>query len=56
MLSSLIEKSEDNSKEYLNKFAEVYRYMSQNNTMELIPLRQELEFIDSYLQLIKMRF
>lgn len=56
ILSSLIEKGEDDSKEYLNKFAEVYRYMLQNNTMELIPLREELNFIDAYLQLIKMRF
>ena len=56
ILSTLIEKGEENSKEYLNKFAEVYRYMLQNNAMELIPLCDELDFIQSYLQLIKMRF
>lgn len=56
ILSTLIEKGEENSTEYLNKFAEVYRYMLQNNTKELILLSDELEFIQSYLQLIKMRF
>ena len=56
ILSSLIEKGEKDSTEYLNKFAEVYRYMLQNNNKELILLRDELEFIESYLQLIKMRF
>jgi LytS/YehU family sensor histidine kinase len=56
ILSSLIEKGEKNSAEYINKFAEVYRYMLQNNTKELIILSEELEFIHSYLQLIKMRF
>lgn len=56
ILSTLIEKGEENSTEYLNKFAEVYRYMLQNNNKELILLSDELEFIQSYLQLIKMRF
>ena len=56
ILSTLIEKGEKDSTEYLNKFAEVYRYMLQNNTKELILLSDELEFIQSYLQLIKMRF
>lgn len=56
ILSSLLEKGESASQDYLNKFAEVYRYMLQNKSMELIPLRQELEFIDSYMHLIQMRF
>jgi len=56
ILSTLIEKGEKNSTDYINKFAEVYRYMLQNNTKELILLSDELEFIQSYLQLIKMRF
>jgi len=56
ILSTLIEKGEKDSTEYLNKFAEVYRYMLQNNTKELILLSDELEFIQSYLKLIKMRF
>ncbi len=56
ILSTLIEKGEKNSTEYLNKFAEVYRYMLQNNAKELILLSDELEFIQSYLKLIKMRF
>lgn len=56
ILSGLIEKGEERSKDYLNKFAEVYRYMLQNNSMELIPVTQELEFIDSYMHLIKMRY
>ena len=55
-MSTLIDKNKDLSKEYLEKFAEVYRIILQNEVSELITLKKELEFIRSYLYLIKIRF
>ena len=56
ILSSLIDKSTDQSKEFLDRFAEVYRFILQNEGVELVNLRQELDFVDSYLYLLKVRF
>jgi len=56
ILSSLIDIDRESSKKYLTKFAEVYRFMLQTKTSELITLQQELEFIDAYFQLIATRF
>ncbi len=56
ILSSLIDTDKELSKEYLEKFAEVYRIILQNEVSELISLGQELDFIQSYLYLIKIRF
>lgn len=56
ILSTLIDKNKALSKEYLEKFAEVYRIILQNEVSELITLKKELDFIKSYLYLIKIRF
>ena len=56
ILSSLIDKSKEQSKAYLDKFADVYRFILQNENSELIPLSRELEFLESYVYLIKIRF
>lgn len=56
ILASLIDKDKEQSKEFLNKFAEMYRLLLRSKTEDLITLRQELEFIDLYCFLIKTRF
>lgn len=56
ILSSLIDKDTSQSKRFLEKFADVYRNILQNEASELISLKNELEFIDSYLYLISIRF
>ncbi len=56
ILSSLIDIDKEGSKQYLSKFAEVYRFMLQTKSTELISLRQELDFIDAYFHLIATRF
>lgn len=56
ILSSLIDKDKEQSKVFLNKFAEMYRVLLRSKTEDLIPLKQELEFIDLYCFLIKTRF
>ncbi|MDN5212296.1 histidine kinase [Fulvivirgaceae bacterium BMA12] len=56
ILSILIDKDQALSKQYLERFAEVYRIILQNEVSELITLKKELDFIKSYLYLIKIRF
>jgi len=56
ILSSLIDKDREQSKTFLNKFAEMYRQLLRSKTEDLITLRQELDFIELYCFLIKTRF
>ena len=56
VLSSLISKDQKKSQEYLEKFAEVYRIILQSSSEELVPLRQELDFIKAYMYLLHIRF
>jgi len=56
ILSSLIDKDKDLAQAYLEKFAEIYRIILQSNVTEVIPLSKEMEFIDAYIYLIKIRF
>lgn len=56
ILASLIEKDQRKSKEFIQKFAEVYRSLLRSRADDLIPLYDEMAFIQSYIYLIKMRF
>lgn len=56
VLSSLIDKDKNLSKQFLDHFGEVYRAMLRKRSDDLIELSDELDFIDSYFFLIKTRF
>ncbi|MCR9253762.1 MAG: histidine kinase [bacterium] len=56
ILSALIDTDREQSQKFLEKFAEVYRVILKTEKDELIPLSQELEFIESYIYLIDIRF
>lgn len=57
ILSSLIDTDPARSKQFIDKFAEVYRSLLQSKTSEdLISLQEELTFIDAYMYLIRTRF
>lgn len=56
ILSSLIDKGPDHSKPFLTRFAQVYRKMLQSSSEDLVPLEEELDFIDAYVYLLKTRF
>ena len=56
ILSALIDKDTEKSKEFLEKFADVYRFLLQSKGSELVSLQNELQFLDSYVYLIKSRF
>ena len=56
ILSSLMDKDVDLSKEYLDKFAEVYRIILKAEHSDLTLLEEEIKLIDSYVYLLKIRF
>jgi sensor histidine kinase YesM len=56
ILSSLIDKDKQASKVFIDKFAEVYRALLKTASNDLITLSDELNFIQSYIYLIRTRF
>ncbi|MBK8502478.1 MAG: histidine kinase [Saprospiraceae bacterium] len=55
-LSSLIADDSDQAESFLNEMSKVYRYLLQSDTDQLVPLQTELNFLDSYLYLLDVRF
>lgn len=56
VLSSLVYIDQDKAIEFINQFSKVYRYVLDFNNKELTELKDELEFINSYIYLIQIRF
>jgi len=56
VLASLIDKDRNEAQDFLDKFADVYRYVLQYKKEELVPLHTELDFIKAYCHLLKKRF
>mgnify|MGYP001806138915 CR=1 FL=1 len=56
ILASLIEKDKTASKTFIQKFAEVYRSLLRTKSDDLILLSEELDFVDAYMYLIRVRF
>lgn len=55
VLSELILKDQQLGYEYTENFAKVYRYLLSNSKKQLIPLREELKFLEAYLFLLQNR-
>lgn len=56
VLSSLIESDPTRANEFLDKLSELYRYILQTQNVECVPIKDELEFANSYIFLLKARF
>lgn len=56
ILSALIDKDTTRSKQFIEHLAEVYRSLLRKVSDDLIPLPEELAFIDSYIYLLRTRF
>jgi two-component system, LytTR family, sensor kinase len=55
-LSSLVHEDPDKSAEFIRKLSDVYRYVLDNRSKELVTLREEMEFIRSFAFLQGLRF
>lgn len=56
ILDQLIEEDKSQASNFLNKFAEIYRYVLQASDKEMIPIEEELVFAKQYFDLIQHKF
>lgn len=56
VLSGLVLKNNPEANQFIEEFSKVYRYILGNEQKELVALRQELEFVQPYLFLLRKRF
>ena len=55
-LKTLVDESPELAGQYIDHLSQVLRYTLQGNDKQLVTLREEMVFADSYLFLIKMRY
>src|SRR4030095_753385 len=55
-LSHLIENDAEKAKLFNESLADVYRYILQNKSRDLVLLREEINFLHDYFSLLKIRF
>lgn len=56
-LTSLIrKKNDDNTLTYVNKMSDVFRYILQSDKKGLVTLAEELEFVNAFFYMMKVRF
>lgn len=56
VLTNLVYQDADKSARFIKQLSEVYRYVLEVRNKELVPLEEELKFVESYLFLQKIRF
>lgn len=56
VLSTLVYKDADSAARFIEQLSNVYRYLLYNQEQKLVPLQQELDFLSSYIYLLKIRF
>lgn len=55
-LTSLVYEDQKQAAKFIKKLADVYRYVLDNQQKEVVPLRDELQFVNAYIFLQKIRF
>ena len=56
-ISALVrKKDEDHTLEYVNKLSDIFRYILQNDKHALVPLSEELGFIEAFKYVMEVRF
>ncbi|MCK5066957.1 MAG: sensor histidine kinase [Bacteroidales bacterium] len=55
-LATLINTDADRATQFVNKLSDVYRYVLEQRENELVPLNEELKFLEDYIYLQKIRF
>jgi two-component system, LytTR family, sensor kinase len=55
-ISSTMKSNPDEAENFLDSFSNVYRYFLKHNASDLVPLSEELRFLDKYITLMEKRF
>ncbi|TKT92972.1 histidine kinase [Dyadobacter frigoris] len=56
VLSTLVETDKELSIEFISRLSQAYRYILEQSDFDQIKLRTEIEFLESYMYLLKTRF
>lgn len=56
VLTELLYQNQDQAAIFIKELANVYRYLLENRNKELVELQQELDFINAFVFLLKIRF
>lgn len=56
ILDQLIEEDKSKASDFLNEFAEVYRYVLSFSDQKLIPIIEEINFVQKYFNIIKHKY
>lgn len=56
VLSTLVHKDPDTASRFIEQMSKVYRYLLSNQKNRIVSLDQELEFLDAYIFMLKIRF
>ncbi|MDR2234845.1 MAG: histidine kinase [Chryseobacterium sp.] len=56
VLDQLIEEDKHKASDFLNEFAEIYRYVLQASDQKTVPLTEELAFAEKYFNLIRYKY
>lgn len=55
-LSHLVATHKENAQEFIEKLADVYRYILQSKEKDLVQLMEEIQFLNNYYDLLRLRF
>ncbi|KFF03055.1 sensor histidine kinase [Flavobacterium reichenbachii] len=55
-LKSMVDVNDPQSSDFILKLSDFYRFTLESRKMDLIPLREEIQILDSYVYLLKARF
>jgi sensor histidine kinase YesM len=56
VLDQLIEEDKDKASDFLNEFAEIYRYVLQSTDKELVHINEEIDFVNQYFKLVYYKY
>ncbi len=56
VLTDLVHEDADLSEKYIQQLSKIYRYILESTHHKMVPLLEEVNFIDSYIFLLKIRF
>ncbi len=56
VLNTLVHKDPETASKFIQQLSKVYRYLLNNQTSKVVSLKSELEFLEAYIFLLKIRF
>ncbi len=56
ILSALVKSNQDNAQLFIQNLSEIYRYVLFQDQKDLVPLKEELEFIKSFIEILRFRY